>query len=222
MEGKAMAKIGALSHKSLSVSLACAFLFVAQSTQAQFDCDDTAYAPDEILVQFRDVPKYVIDQTNAYLGGEVVGTFIGDPNLFLVKIPKDVPLYQAVGSYNQNASAVNYAEPNFYYCPVDTFPDDPLLGNEWGLIGSAGIGAPLAWDYSVGATYVTVADNDTGIDLSHPDLVGNLGAAVSFVGGTAQDNNGHGTHTAGTIAASGNNGIGVSGVMWYANILALK
>ncbi len=198
------------------------FCSLLQSAGAQFDCDDTAYAPDEILVQFRDVPKSFIDQTNAKLGGEVVGTFIGDPNLLLVKIPNGVSVYQAVDSYNQNASAVNYAEPNFYYCPVDTFPNDPFLGSQWGLIGSAGIRAPVAWDYSVGSSGITVADNDTGIDLSHPDLVDNLGTAVSFVGGTAQDTNGHGTHTAGTIAAVGNNGIGVSGVMWYANIMALK
>src|SRR5262249_37040196 len=65
-------------------------------------------------------------------------------------------------------------------------------------------------------------DNDTGVDLNHPDLVGNLLIALSFIGGSPQDTNSHGTHTAGTIAAVGNNGLGVAGVMGTANLMALK
>lgn len=53
---------------------------------------------------------------------------------------------------------------------------------------------------------------DTGIDLDHPDLVVDASRSVTFVGGSPDDENGHGTHVAGTIAAIGGNGIGVVGV----------
>jgi subtilisin len=70
---------------------------------------------------------------------------------------------------------------------------------------------------------VGVAVIDTGIDLSHPDLAG--GAVVAskscIAGKTANDDNGHGSHVAGTIAARGNT-IGVVGVAPRVNLIAVK
>lgn len=71
---------------------------------------------------------------------------------------------------------------------------------------------------------VGVAVIDTGIDLSHPDLVANIASASkTCVAGTrsAKDDNGHGTHVAGTIAAV-NNSIGVVGVAPDATLYAVK
>jgi subtilisin family serine protease len=64
---------------------------------------------------------------------------------------------------------------------------------------------------------------DTGIDLDHPDLnvVTSTNYSVSFVGGTADDCNGHGTHVAGTAAAR-NNSIGVIGVAANAPVVAVR
>ena len=64
---------------------------------------------------------------------------------------------------------------------------------------------------------------DTGIDLDHPDLnvVTNTTYAKSFVGGTANDCNGHGTHVAGTAAAI-NNSIGVVGVSAGASVVPVR
>lgn len=59
----------------------------------------------------------------------------------------------------------------------------------------------------VNTTGVKICDIDTGIDLNHPNR-GNVVASISFTGESVQDGNGHGTHTAGTIAGTG--GIGVS------------
>lgn len=83
------------------------------------------------------------------------------------------------------------------------------------------IGAPLNANKGAG---VAVAVIDTGIDLSHPDLSANiLSANKSCVSGTrnANDDNGHGTHVAGTIAAA-DNSIGVVGVAPQAKLAAVK
>ena len=64
---------------------------------------------------------------------------------------------------------------------------------------------------------------DTGIDLDHPDLTVNTSKSRSFLGGTttADDQNGHGTHVSGTIAAK-NNTIGVIGVAAGATVIAVR
>ena len=56
---------------------------------------------------------------------------------------------------------------------------------------------------------------DSGYDLNHPDLPKDsvTGEATSSAGNWFQDGSSHGTHVAGTIAAIGNNGIGVTGVV---------
>jgi hypothetical protein len=66
---------------------------------------------------------------------------------------------------------------------------------------------------------------DSGVDLQHPDLKANiLSGGYDFVGNDSDptDQNGHGTHVAGTIGAVGNNGIGVAGVAWKARILPVR
>lgn len=109
----------------------------------------------------------------------------------------------------------------------------------------ADIDAPEAWDVRALADNVIVAVVDSGVRYSHEDLALNMwrnprevfngldddgnGYAddvhgVDFVewSGNPMDDNGHGTHVAGTIAGVGNNGRGVVGVAWRAQIMALK
>lgn len=62
---------------------------------------------------------------------------------------------------------------------------------------------------------------DSGIDLDHPDLNVNTEYSRSFVGGSADDGNGHGTHVAGTIAAK-NNSYGVVGVAAGATVVSVR
>jgi len=72
-------------------------------------------------------------------------------------------------------------------------------------------------------TGITVAVIDTGIDLAHPDLGGTTSGVNCVTSGSpAQDDNGHGTHVAGTIAARDANGLGIAGVAPSANLVAVK
>ncbi len=70
---------------------------------------------------------------------------------------------------------------------------------------------------------VKVAIIDSGVDGTHPDLVGRVLAARSFVGGSPyHDAEGHGTFVAGEIAANPTNGIGIAGLAFNARLLVAK
>jgi lantibiotic leader peptide-processing serine protease len=91
------------------------------------------------------------------------------------------------------------------------------------------IHAPEAHAITGGSPAVLVGDIDTGIDFTHPDLASNIDVANSVncengapvPGLAAQDDNGHGTHTAGIIAAA-SNGIGIVGVAPNVKIAGIK
>jgi subtilisin family serine protease len=120
-------------------------------------------------------------------------------------------------------------DPSVGYVEVDAavqatlIPDDPFYGApaEWGL---PLIGAPAAWDTSTGTDGPIVAIIDTGVDAAHPDFDDRVLPGIDLVHGDddAADDNGHGTHVAGIIGATGNNGIGGAGVCWGCRILPVK
>lgn len=110
-------------------------------------------------------------------------------------------------------------EPNYIYEAFDS-PNDPDYTKQWNL---RSINVEPAWTDSKGSG-VTVAVIDTGISVV-PDL-----KSTKFVPGydfvsdrvDASDDNGHGTHVAGTIAQSTNNGYGVAGIAYEASLMPLK
>ena len=117
--------------------------------------------------------------------------------------------------------------------------DENFELNHYGTPGDD-IDTTDAWDITTGSRSVVIADLDTGVDLAQPDLISNIysvpnsaigqpGFANDLHGWNFADNNndvtdlnGHGTNTAGIIAAQGNNGAGVSGVDWSVSLLPVK
>lgn len=98
--------------------------------------------------------------------------------------------------------------------------NDPYYSLQWGLVR---IGGPTAWALSEGAGQI-VAVIDTGVDLVHPDLQGQLVPGHDFVDNDAQpaDQNGHGTLIAGIIAAATGNSVGVASVAPKAKIMPVR
>ncbi len=138
-------------------------------------------------------------------------------------------------------------EPN---CWVENqaLPNDAHVAAQWGL---SVISASEAWQIKSSAENIVVAVSDSGVDLNHEDLKGNIWINQKEVGGQAgidDDGNGyiddfygydfadndnnpnpgqlqgseHGTHVAGILGAIGNNNLGVSGVAWKVQIMVLK
>lgn len=106
-----------------------------------------------------------------------------------------------------------------------TAPNDTYFNKQW---HHKNINTVEAWNATKGKD-VIVAVIDSGIDYEHPDLKGNIIGYISTVTddagnkvGDGRDDNGHGTHCAGIIAATANNGIGVSGVAPEAKLYSVK
>lgn len=100
---------------------------------------------------------------------------------------------------------------------ADATVNDPLARNQWALVKADVLNA---WDYSRGGGKTVVVVFDTGGTPTHPDMLYKDYGGKSFVQTATNytDGNGHGTHTAGTIAASTNNGVGVAGVAYNTKI----
>ncbi len=103
-------------------------------------------------------------------------------------------------------------------------PNDPDYNNSSLVYGPQLIGAPLAWDTTLGDPGVILAVLDTGIDRNHPEFAGRLLPGYDFANKDADpsDDNGHGTNVAGIAAAGINNGLGAAGMAGRVTILPIK
>lgn len=160
-------------------------------------------------------------------------------SIFMMEVGEGADIEKIIKEYSDDPN-VGYVQPD-YETKTDLIPNDPMLSNLWGI---SKIQAGSAWDLSQGGG-VTVAVLDTGVDYNHEDLAANMWTNMAeTLNGLDDDGNGyvddiqgwnfngynnnpmdihgHGTHVAGIIAASGNNGTGIVGVAPMSKIMPLK
>jgi thermitase len=109
------------------------------------------------------------------------------------------------------AGLLRYAESNIRF-HSNFVPNDPYSDLQWAL---GKIDAYSSWNISLGSRNILVAVVDTGVDYNHPDLAANyVSLGYDWVNNDSDpmDDEGHGTHCAGIIAAAFNNSIGIAGV----------
>jgi subtilisin family serine protease len=221
------------------IKLLCLFLLLATAVSAQKS--SSAFVPDEILVKFSKRTRAEGAQALSDRFGATLVETLGDLGWTRIRVPNGLTVEQTIALYRETGE-VESAQPNFYYRLALT-PNDTQFGSMYGLTK---ISAPAAWDLTTGSSSVVVADIDTGLRYTHEDLAANSwtnpgeinnngidddlnGFVDDFYGydfryndSNPIDENGHGTHTAGTIGAVGNNALGVTGVNWNVKIMAIK
>ena len=208
---------------------------------------DVSFAPGRLLVRFRKGTGPTLRSSALDRAGveRSLASYDLVPGLELVKLAPGTNVPTAALALEGDPS-VEYAEPDLRV-PVSVIPNDPSFGQQWGLTA---IGAPAAWDRTIGSAAVTVGVLDTGIQMNHPDLAANVWTNPDEIAGNSIDDDangfvddvhgwdfwnndndpsddlapqvGHGTHVAGIIGAAGNNATGVAGVNWTVQLLPLK
>jgi subtilisin family serine protease len=178
---------------------------------------------------------------------ETISAYSDDPRIEYIEPDYEITLedVEKTSPTQENSAAITPQTTT----PND--PSYPQLWglNNTGQSGGtpdADIDAPEAWDIQTGNPDTVIGVIDTGVDYNHPDLVDNIWTNPGEIAGDGIDNDsngyiddvrgwdfayndndpmdvyGHGTHVSGTIAAKGNNGIGVTGVNWNAKIMPIK
>ena len=117
---------------------------------------------------------------------------------------------EELAEYLLGSTGVRYVEVDQVATAYYT-PNDPLFSQQY---GPQSINAPAAWNTQTGYEGVVVAVVDTGVDYNHEDLYERVVGGYDFVNedNDPMDDQGHGTHCAGIIGATLNNGVGIAGV----------
>jgi len=210
----------------LAAIAACALAAVPTAVAAQ-------YVPGEVIVHYRDGTSGTVKaQVEEEAGAETAAVARGDSAQLEIEDGDSVP--QTVQELQRDPSVV-YARPNYLAHASGMTPDDPGFRLQWNLAGPFGINMPEAWDLAAargapGGRGAVVAVLDTGVAYERhrrfrraPDLR-RFTRGFDFVQGDRHpnDENGHGTHVAGTIAQSTNNGVGASGIAYEAKIMPVR
>jgi len=187
---------------------------------------------DEFVVRFKD--SVTEPQAAALLArhGAVIVEPLGEfaPNGYLARVtdPERTPSTEVANSLYSRPDVL-YSHPNLIspVKPAATV-NDPYAPYQWAL---SNIYAPYAWNWGGGNSNVIIAVLDDGFDLEHEDLRGKWVQGYDFVDNDwdprpvlndVAHNDNHGTNCAGIAAATGNNGIGITGVAPYCRLMPLR
>ncbi|MGV6813736.1 MAG: S8 family serine peptidase [Phycisphaerales bacterium] len=151
-----------------------------------------------------------------------------DIDMHSVSIPAGISAEVAAEALMETGD-YEYVSIDWLCYPTDTTPNDSLFGTQWHHAANR-IDSVGAWDFTQGSSSTIIGVCDSGVDLNHPDLAAALVPGYNAVENLAQvdggnvndDFVGHGTLVAGSAAAIGNNGTGVSGVGWNFGIMPVR
>lgn len=189
-----------------------------------------------LLISYSNQDNKPSDETLQAAGLQMIQDY--ENGSFLIVEPRGAVTSDAVDALMAD-NAVAYVAPDYIMSipqmeaaeeirptVADDIPNDPDFNKLWGMKNS---GATQAWRRIHDSKKLIVAVIDTGVDYKHPDLKDNMWSRGGQHGYDFYENDNdpldeqnHGTHVAGTIAAVGNNGVGVVGVNWKAQIMALR
>jgi len=169
-----------------------------------------------------------------YVPGEVIVRQDGQTTSRAIPVPDGETVQETVEQL-RDRPGVAYAVPNYIAHASAYTPNDPGFSLQWNLAGVAGINMPEAWGIArrrgrPGGTGTIVAVLDTGVAYQRfgrfrraPDLT-RFVPGIDFVAGDhhPNDQNGHGTHVAGTIAQSTSNRRGAAGIAYRAHIMPVR
>jgi thermitase len=188
------------------------------------------HVANELMVSFvPGTPQATIDSILISKNLTVI-RFIPGVDAYLVSAPAD-----RIGGIMEDLlrrKEVSYAEYN-YLVEASSLPNDPDFNDPAKVYAPQLIGAPAAWDLTSGSPSVIVAVVDSGISASHPEFAGRIRPCVNgsgqsdicdFVNGDSDpaDDQGHGTHVAGILAAAMDNNQGSAGIAPNVSILPVK
>lgn len=191
------------------------------------------FAEHEVIVKYRDGATAVAqERAQATTGTDAAGPSVDGSKPLAIEDGESV---RETVAELQADPAVAYARPNYLAHATGMVPDDPGFGLQWNLAGSFGINMPQAWDLASargapGGKGAVVAVLDTGVAYERfrgfrraPDLR-RFTRGYDFVDSDRHpnDQNGHGTHVAGTIAQSTDNGMGTAGIAYGAEIMPIR
>ena len=217
---------------------------------------DVVYVADHLLVHTQ--PGTSVDRLKqiATRFGAKIRRDCFTENMYLVSFaePGRTPLQAMMKRFQSETADIAIAEPDYLVSATQTIPNDPAFGVQWALnntgqgggVIDADVDAPEAWDIFQGNNSVVCGVIDTGVMLTHPDLVNNLwtnpgeipGNGIDDDGnsliddvhgydfqngdGDPSDDVGHGTHVAGIVASESSNAAGGASISQKSRIMALK